>query len=60
MTAEQTDTKEPVGGFISDPTEIAGTLATGCCGEPADSTGVVPGGQSGCCGEPANDTACAC
>ncbi len=57
MTTEQSQTQpEAVGGFITDPTETAGALQSGCCGEPADATGSVPGGQNGgCCGEPADE-----
>jgi hypothetical protein len=44
---------EPTGGFISDPTQAPTSSGGGCCGEPADSTGAVVGGQGGgCCGEP--------
>jgi len=43
--------QEPVGGFVTAPTAAVST-AGGCCGEPADATGAVPGGQNGgCCGE---------
>ncbi|MEV6603128.1 hypothetical protein [Kutzneria sp. NPDC051319] len=53
MTTQE-NTEQPTGGFSVDPME-AGAQASkgGCCGEPADSAGAVPGGQSGgCCGEP--------
>jgi hypothetical protein len=44
--------QEPAGGFVTAPT-AAVSSAGGCCGEPADATGAVPGGQNGgCCGEP--------
>ncbi|MCX5316132.1 hypothetical protein [Streptomyces sp. NBC_00154] len=58
MTTESSETaEETVGGFITDPTATAGTLQSGCCGEPADAAGSVPGGQNGgCCGEPANES----
>lgn len=46
--------QEAVGGFITDPAGAAQAPQGGCCGEPADSTGAVVGGQGGgCCGEPA-------
>lgn len=59
MTTNATEAaeQEPVGGFITDPTATAGVSQGGCCGEPADETGAVQGGQSGgCCGEPAGDS----
>ncbi|AXI70061.1 hypothetical protein ACFY9H_14680 [Streptomyces bacillaris] len=47
--------QEPVGGFITEPLVVAAATTGGCCGEPADATGAVPGGQGGgCCGEPAS------
>ncbi|MCM1965382.1 hypothetical protein [Streptomyces sp. G1] len=59
MTTNSTEAaeQEPIGGFITDPTATAGVSQGGCCGEPADETGAVQGGQSGgCCGEPAGDS----
>ncbi|MBK0372957.1 hypothetical protein I3215_08630 [Streptomyces sp. RB110-1] len=52
-TSTETAEQEPVGGFVTDPTDAVGTSQGGCCGEPADATGAVVGGQGdGCCGEP--------
>lgn len=53
MTTQE-NTEQPTGGFVTDPTKAsADTARGGCCGEPADSAGAVPGGQGGgCCGEP--------
>ncbi|TGZ04276.1 hypothetical protein E5Z02_24250, partial [Streptomyces rhizosphaericola] len=39
--------QEPVGGFITEPLVVAAATTGGCCGEPADATGAVPGGQGG-------------
>ncbi|MFD4691581.1 hypothetical protein [Streptomyces sp. NPDC058463] len=53
MNSTETPEQEPVGGFIADPTATASATQGGCCGEPADATGSVVGGQGGsCCGEP--------
>ena len=54
MTTQE-NTEQPTGGFVTDPTQATAEQAQagGCCGEPADSAGAVPGGQGGgCCGEP--------
>ncbi|MFG3172319.1 hypothetical protein [Streptomyces sp. NPDC048200] len=58
MTTDQPTTDEEVtGGFITDPTTTLPLVQNGCCGEPADDAGLVPGGQSGgCCGEPAEES----
>ncbi|MFF3409557.1 hypothetical protein ACFYW8_25795 [Streptomyces sp. NPDC002742] len=59
MTTEpqQNTDDELTGGFIADPTAALPLVQSGCCGEPADSAGLVPGGQSGgCCGEPAGES----
>lgn len=55
MSSDPSDAPEqrPVGGFITEPLVATAATTHGCCGEPADATGVVPGGQGGgCCGEP--------
>ncbi len=47
--------QETAGGFITEPLLAAAAGTGSCCGEPADATGAVPGGQAGgCCGEPAS------
>ena len=54
MANQENAVEQPTGGFVTDPTQAtAATGQGGCCGEPADSAGAVPGGQGGgCCGEP--------
>ena len=63
-TSNEAAGQEPVGGFVTDPTATAGASQGGCCGEPADATGSVPGGQGGgCCGEPSGggaESGCSC
>jgi hypothetical protein len=47
------DNTEQTGGFVTLPVVTGSSTSGGCCGEPADSSGAVVGGQGdGCCGEP--------